>query len=114
MCAAVLFALAACGGYAVPAAHVTNAKDAILAAATEGAGESPRGRLYFLTAQGEFQNAMQSNGKAADLLLLRSQVDAELALAMAREDFLKSQADQAVDRARSLSPRRIAAAARDA
>lgn len=101
--AALLIPLAACGEYRVPAAHVTNAKSAIEAASAAGAAQSVQGRPYLVTAQSELKKAMESTGKAADLLLLRSQVDAELALGLTREEILRGQAVQADDRARALS-----------
>jgi hypothetical protein len=102
--AVLLLALAACSSrYTVPVAHVTNAKAALTSAGVAGAAESARGRAYLLAAEHEFQLAMGSNGKDADLLLLRSQVDAELALALAREDTIRAHAQDAVDRAHALS-----------
>jgi hypothetical protein len=80
-----------------------NAKAALQQAGIGGAAESTRGRAYLLAAEHEFQLAMGSNGKEADLFLLRSQVDAELALALAREDSIRAHAQDAVDRARALS-----------
>ena len=103
---ALLFPLllpTACVGYAVPAAHVTNARDVIGVAHASGAATSARARPYLLIAESEFQRAMVSTGKEADLLLLRSQVDAELAIAVTREDRLEGQAIDASERARSLS-----------
>jgi hypothetical protein len=90
-------------GYYVPPAHVGNARAALQVAGAAGAAESARGRAYLLAAEHEFQLAMRSNGKEADLFLLRSQVDAELALALAREDAVRAHAQDAVDRARALS-----------
>jgi hypothetical protein len=101
--AALLVPLAACGEYTVPAAHVTNARNAIQAASAAGAAQSVRARPYLVTAQSELSKAMESTGKGADLLLLRSQVDAEVALGITREEALREQAVQADDRARALS-----------
>ena|SRR5271166_2859512 len=100
---ALLIPLAACGEYTVPAAHVTNARNAIKAASAAGAAQSLQGGAYLATAESELKRAMESTGKGADLLLLRSQVDAELALGLTREEILRGQAEQADDRARAFS-----------
>jgi hypothetical protein len=99
----MLLGLAACGEYTVPAAHAASARSAIAQASAAGAGNSDRARLYLLTAQDELSQAMKSRGKPADLLLLRSRVDAELAMALTHEEVLEAQATEATQRARTLS-----------
>jgi hypothetical protein len=99
----VAAAAAACTVYTVPVEHVMNARSAIQSAEGAGAASSQHGRLYLTTAQSELDQAMRSSGKDADLLLLRSQVDAELALVLARKDALERQAAEAAHRAQTLA-----------
>jgi hypothetical protein len=100
---ALLFMLTACGQYTVPAVHVENARNTIDAARVAGAATSRHGRIYLESAQNELSEAMKSSGKHADLLLLRSQVDADLALALTRQDLLEGQAARAIQQAEGLT-----------
>jgi hypothetical protein len=86
--------LAGCS-YFVPRQHVTSARSAIDDARSAGAAESALGRPYLTMAEGELRQAMAARGKTADMLLLRAQVDAELALALARGATLHARAEEA-------------------
>jgi hypothetical protein len=100
---ALLFMLTACGQYTVPAAHVENARNTIDAARAAGAMSSRHGRTYLESAVSELDQAMKSSGKHAHLLVLRSQVDADLALALTRQDILEGQAAHAIQQAEGLT-----------
>ncbi len=93
--------LAGCS-YVVPRQHVTSARSAIEGARSAGAAESDLGRPYLTMAEAELRQAFASRGKTADMLLLRAEVDAELARALARGAAFHAQADEAERVARGL------------
>jgi hypothetical protein len=94
--ALLAFSLPVAGcSYVVPRQHVTSARSAIDDARSAGAAESALGRPYLTMAEGELRQAMAARGKSADMLLLRAQVDAELARALARGAALHAEAEEA-------------------
>jgi hypothetical protein len=66
----------------------------------------PAAALSVKLAQEEVQKAKQlmqdGDNKRAELILMRAQADAELALAQAREQQAKTDADKALDQVKSM------------
>jgi len=97
---------AACGGYTVPAQHVTGAQTAIAAARGGGAAADPQANLHLKLAEEQFSSArgMMKSGddKKADLLLLRSQADAQLAQSLAQKQTATAETQKTVDQIRLL------------
>jgi hypothetical protein len=86
---------------------------AIRAAEEMGAAKVPEAALHLQLAKEQEAQAMKllNNGekKRGEVLLMRAQSDAEVALAMAREPSVKADAQQALERLKSLeeqAPRR--------
>ena len=97
----------ACGAAApVPQGQVTETQAAIRAAEEVGAPGLPKAALYLKMAKDQLQTAQslitQSDNEAAKLTLDRARVDAELALALAREDALRQKAASALDKIKKL------------
>ena len=95
-----LLFVAACGGSApVPATAVTESKSAIRAAEEVGAQNVPKAALHLKMARDQVATAeaLISDGEneEAALVLDRAEVDAELAIALAREAGLRAQAAEA-------------------
>ena len=87
---ALLLALAAgCGSYPPPTERLTTAEAAIRGAEEVGAARVPRAQLHLQLASEQTEKAkrlMQDGyNERADLTLKRSQADAELAIAIAKE-----------------------------
>jgi pyridoxal biosynthesis lyase PdxS len=78
----------------------------IRAAEEVGAGEVPQASLHLQLAKEELQYAKDLSAKnepeRADSMLLRSEADAELAVALSREETEKREALAAVNRVRQL------------
>jgi len=95
-----------CGSYPAPTERVSSAEAAIRGAQEVGAGGIPAAALSVKLAQEEVQKAKQlmqdGDNKRAELILMRAQADAELALAQAREQQAKSEADKALDQVKQL------------
>ena len=95
-----------CGSYPAPTERVSSAEAAIRGAQEVGAGGVPAAALSVKLAQEEVQKAKQlmqdGDNKRAELILMRAQADAELALAQAREQQAKSEADKALDQVKQL------------
>lgn len=101
--AAALIAVFAmgCGASApVPAEQVTQTEGAIRAASEVGAPSVPKAALHLKMANDQLQTAKglisEGSNDEARLVLDRARVDAELALALAKESTLRSQAAEAV------------------
>jgi hypothetical protein len=97
---------AACGGYTVPPQHVTGAQTAIAAARGGGADADPQAALHLKLAEEQYSGARnlmnQGDGKQADLMLLRSQADAQLAQSLANKTTATAQTQQTVEQIRML------------
>lgn len=95
-----------CGSYPAPTERVSSAEAAIRGAQEVGAGGVPAAALSVKLAQEEVQKAKQlmqdGDNKRAELILMRAQADAELALAQAREQQAKVEADKALDQVKQL------------
>ena len=91
------------GGYAVNNEASTSA---IRSAEETGASNSPSASYYLSLAKQELEDAglhaAKGNDKEAESMLLRAQVDAELALVLSLQDADKKDAAQAIKRYRQL------------
>ncbi len=97
----------ACGASApVPAGQVTETQAAIRAAEEVGAPGVPKAALHLKMAKDQLQTAQglmtQEDNEQARLTLDRARVDAELALALAREAALRQKAQEALDKIKKL------------
>lgn len=109
-------ATAACGGsYAVPTQRMADAQAAHRSAQELGADKNPDAALHLKLAEeqiGKANAAMKDDdNRRADFLLLRAKSDAELALAIAREQKAKQDAQAALDKANSTAASNARAAA---
>ena len=95
----VVAAAVGCGGAPPPAERLTSAEAAIRGAQEVGAPNVPSASLSLRIAQESVAKAKalidDSEMEEADLLLMRAQADAELALALAREHVAKQEATKA-------------------
>ena len=100
--------LAGCASGPVPAERVASAQAAIRSAQEVGAQRVPQATLHLQLAreQADYAAELIRNGShdRAASVLMRAQADAELALALARQDKEIQEANQAVDRVRALEP----------
>jgi uncharacterized protein DUF4398 len=110
--AALTLAGLGCGSYPPPTERMSTAEAAIRAAEEVGATNVPQAALYMKLAQEQTEKAkrMMQDGynERAELELKRAQADAELAVALAREQDTvgKAQAAQAkLDQARGATKR---------
>ena len=97
----------ACGAAApVPQGQVTETQAAIRAAEEVGAPGVPKAALHLKMAKDQLQTAQalmaQSDNEQAKLTLDRARVDAELALALAREAAFREKAKEALDKIKKL------------
>jgi len=99
-------ALVACGGAPPPNDRAANSEAAIRGAREVGAEQVPQASLHLKLAEEQLAKgkAQMKDGdnKQAGYTLLRAQADAELALALAKENKTRTDAQQVVDRARAL------------
>jgi len=97
----------ACGAAApVPQAQVTETQAAIRAAEEVGAPGVPKAALHLKMAKDQLQTAQalmaQEDNEQARMTLDRARVDAELALALAREAAFRVKAQEALDKIKKL------------
>jgi hypothetical protein len=97
---------AACGGAPKPEAQMASSEGAIRGASEAGAQNVPQATLYVRLAQEERQHALElvKNGEndRARFVLARSEADAELAIALARQARAEQAADAAGQRVQDL------------
>lgn len=97
---------AGCSTFKVPTERLVAAEGTIRAADEVGAGRIPAAAYQIQLAKDEAERAKKliadGENERAHNLLLRAQSDAELALALAREAPERAQAQEAMNRARSL------------
>ncbi len=102
----VLLAAVIAGCGSSPAVNKEASTSAIRAAEEVGASKVPSASLYLQLAKEQLENAkgLASRGdkKEAESMLERAQADAELAVALSREDADKKEAAQAIERVRQL------------
>ena len=98
--------VAACGSYPAPTERLASSEAGIRSAQEIGANNVPQAALSVKLAQEEVQKAKQlmqdGDNRRAELILMRAQADAELALAQAREAQAKTEAQTAVDQVKAL------------
>lgn len=97
----------ACGAAVpVPAAQVTDTQAAIRSAEEVGAPNVPKAALHLKMAKDQLQTAQalitQDDNEQAKMTLDRARVDAELALALAKEAIYRQQAQDALDKIKKL------------
>jgi hypothetical protein len=97
---------AACGGYAIPAQHVTGAQAAIAAARVDGADADSQAATHLKLAEEEYASARrlthQGDAKQADFMFLRAEADAELAQSLAKRAAAMEETRQTVEQMRVL------------
>ncbi|HEY3359695.1 MAG TPA: DUF4398 domain-containing protein [Polyangia bacterium] len=98
--------LAACATSLPPTEKLESSSAAIRAAEEVGAPKVPQAALHLQLAREQTQHARAALAKGersdAEGLLMRAQADADLAVALSREDTSKRQAQEAVDQVRTL------------
>jgi hypothetical protein len=101
-----LIGAGACASAPPPYERVASSESAIRGASEVGAEQIPQAALHLKLAQEQVQKAKalikDGDNNAAAFVLLRAQVDAELALALARESKTQAEARQAIEKARAI------------
>jgi hypothetical protein len=96
---AALLWSAACGGYSAPTERMATTEAAIRGAQELGAGSLPRAALHLKLAQEQSDKARQfmedGDNELAELTLRRAQADAELAIALTKEEQTSKRTKQA-------------------
>jgi len=99
--ATLLLALGCAGNYPPPTQQVADVESANRSATELGAQSNPRAQLHLKLAEEQLsqaKSAMQADdNERAEGLLVRAKADAELAVALTREDTAKTEANKAVD-----------------
>jgi hypothetical protein len=92
----LVFTLGACGGAAIPQEQLTAAKAAVSGAEVGGAGSEPRAQMHLQRAKEGIAKAEQliadDDNEEAASIIERATADADLALALARENGAKGEA----------------------
>jgi hypothetical protein len=103
---ALAIALGACGSYPPPTERMASSEATIRGAQEVGATGVPAAALSVKLAQEEVQKAKQlmqdGDNRRAELVLMRAQADAELALAQAREAQAKNDAAAALEQVKAM------------
>lgn len=94
--------LTACGASVpVPTQRMADAESAERSARELGASHQPKAQLHLRLAQEQIAKAKASveegENRAADLLLVRAKADAELAIALAREQVAAAELQEAMN-----------------
>jgi len=96
----------ACGGAVVPQERLTSAEAALRGAEAGGAPNVPMAMLHLKQARDQVAEAKaliaDDENERADSVLQRAEADADLALALAREEAAKKQAQQAQEQVAEL------------
>lgn len=102
----LLVSAVGCGGPEYPPADPTQSKTAISAAEAVGAQSVPQAALHLKMAKDQLSTAealiADGENDEAFLVLQRATVDAELALALAREESVKGEANEALKKVEKL------------
>jgi hypothetical protein len=97
----LLLALGCGGGYPPPTQQMADVQSANRSATELGAQKNPRAELHLKLAEEQLDQARKAvaeeDHERAEGLLMRAKADAELAVALTREDSAKTQATKAVD-----------------
>jgi hypothetical protein len=99
-------AATACGGsYPPPTQRMADAQSAERSAQELGAAENPQAELHLKLAQEQLAKAKAvlktEDNRRADFMLIRAKADAELAIAIARAEKSKLEAQQALEESRA-------------
>jgi len=96
----------ACASAPPPTARMASTQAAVRAAKEVGAERVPQADLHLKLAEEQVGKAKQmidyGENERADFLLQRANADAELGLAMAREDVTRSQANRVIEQTRTI------------
>lgn len=88
-----------CGGAALPQEQLTAAESSLRAAEEVGAKSVPKAELHLKLAQEQIEQARRladdGDGDRAAQVLTRARADADLAIALAREDAVQKQLESA-------------------
>jgi len=105
MTACVVLALGCAGSYPPPTQQMADVQSANRSATELGAQKNPRAELHLKLAEEQLNLAQKAiaddDNERATNLLMRAKADAELAVALTREDDAKQQEKNAVDQASS-------------
>jgi hypothetical protein len=97
----LLLALGCAGNYPAPTQQMADVMAANRSANELGAQNNPKAQLHLKFSEEQLKQAKDAmakdDNKVADSLLMRARADAELAIALTREDMAKSEASKAVD-----------------
>jgi hypothetical protein len=89
-----------CGGAGAPNHKLVSAEAAIRGAHEAGASEHPKAKLHLTLAERQVSKAKlfmrDGNNRKASMILVRAQADAELAIALAREQVARAEAEEAL------------------
>ncbi len=106
LAASAAFLATACGGAAAPNEQMTAARAAIRAAEVGGAQASPEATLRLKKANEQVALAKslikEGKNEEAEWVLRKAEVDAELALTLAREQTAHAEATRAIDEVKKL------------
>lgn len=95
-----------CGATAPPTHQLTKSKAAVRAAEEVGAKEVPKAKLHLKMANDHISNAekliLEEEFDDATLVLRRAEIDAELAIELAKEAQTRAEADAAVRKVQEL------------
>jgi hypothetical protein len=98
--------VAGCGSYPPPTERMASAEAGIRGAQEVGATSVPAAALSVKLAQEEVQKAKQlmqdGDNRRAELILMRAQADADLALAQSRETQARNDAAQALEQVKAM------------
>src|SRR4051794_2140007 len=102
-------AIVGCAGTQAPNARVASSEAAIRAAQETGSRNVPQAALHLKLAEEQLQSAKglirDNDNKRAEYVLMRSQADAELAIALSHVAVSNSQAGTPLDEARAAQSR---------
>jgi phosphotransacetylase len=97
---------AACGGPQTPTTQLGQTSAAIRAAEAVGAEDTPQAALYLKMAHDHLERAKrlvrEDNSRAARYALAQGEADADLALALAREERLRADATAVLNKLKRL------------
>jgi len=101
----VALALACGGTFPEPTQRLADAESAQRSALEVGANNQPAAQLHLKLAEEQMAKAKalikEGDNRAADFMLVRAKADSELALALAREQNAKREAQQATDQSKA-------------
>jgi len=96
-------ACSACGGAAPPDQRLTESQAAVRAAQEVGAERVPQSALHLKLAQEQVDKGRrlmnEGDNEEANLMLQRAQADAELAIALAREESMRQETKVTLEKA---------------